>query len=75
MKKQVNCKNCNNQFGEIKDKLIELNYKRVSNISYDFKANIISVKCRGCSNYSSITFDKELQNNIDYKKTSSCLLK
>lgn len=74
MKKSVNCKNCDNPFGEIENKLLNLNFKRVSNIQYDFNTQKASVKCRSCSQYSTISFDDKLVNDIDYKKTAGKLL-
>lgn len=68
----INCKNCDNPFGELKAKTLDINFKRVSNISYDFKEESFSLKCRNCSQYSKVGMDS---NEIDYKKTGLKLLK
>jgi hypothetical protein len=74
MKKQVNCQNCNNPFGDIEGTVLSLDFKRVSNIQYDFQTNKSTFKCRKCSNFANVSFDNVLKNEIDYKKTAANLL-
>lgn len=74
MKKQVSCKNCNNPFGDIEGTLLNLDFKRVSNIQYNFSTNEASFKCRKCANYTLVSFDDGLKNDIDYKKTARNVL-
>lgn len=74
MKIAINCKNCENPFGELQKKVISLDYKRVNNIQFDFETKKTSVKCRKCSHYSLLSYDEDLKNEVDYKKTASGLL-
>lgn len=73
-KKAIYCKNCKNIFGTQQNNVVYLNYKRVNNIEFDFEIKKLNFKCRTCSQYSTLTYDGKLTNEIDLKKTARKLL-
>lgn len=70
----INCKNCYNPFGTLKNKTLELDYKRVNNIKHDFESNSSTVKCRKCSTVSILKFEDGFSNEINQKLSSRELL-
>lgn len=74
MKTSINCNNCENPFGTLEKQVLSLDYKRVNNIQFDMVGKVTSVKCRKCSHYSLLSYDEDLKNELDYKKTASGLL-
>ena len=71
---QINCNNCHNPIGELKNKVIEINFKRVNNIKHDFENKQCVVKCRKCSAISVLRYEDKFINTVDQFLTSRELL-
>lgn len=70
----INCKNCYNPLGTLKNKVLKIDNKRISESEMDLENVCTTIKCRRCSHVSVISFKDKLVNEIDYKRTEAGLL-